>query len=60
MKLAIFSVLTFLTAVMAATLPQKAVIVSYDPDTPESILDAAKEAIKSAGGMIVHEYKLMK
>lgn len=29
-------------------------------DTPNSVLDKAKDAIKAAGGMITHEYKLIK
>ncbi|PMD39004.1 hypothetical protein L207DRAFT_490842 [Hyaloscypha variabilis F] len=60
MKLAIFSILALLTVVMAAAQPQKAVIVSYPNDTPDSIIDAAKDAIVAAGGVITHEYKLIK
>ncbi|KAI9754310.1 MAG: adenylate kinase [Chaenotheca gracillima] len=61
MKLASFSLLfaLFAVAVMAAS-RQKAVIVSYPSDTPDSVLDEAKDAIKTAGGMVTHEYKLIK
>jgi len=47
-------------AVFGAQMPQKAVIVSYPDNTPDSILDQAKAAIKAAGGMVTHEYKLIK
>jgi hypothetical protein len=35
---------------------QKAVMVSYGPDVPDSVLDQAKEAVKQAGGVITHEF----
>lgn len=60
MKFTLFSLLTLITVAMAATMPQKAVIVSYPDETPDNIVDQAKEAIKAAGGMITHEYKLIK
>ena len=60
MQFTILSIFALLTTVMAANLPQKAVIVSYPSDTPDSVIDQAKDAIKQAGGMITHEYKLIK
>lgn len=60
MKFTILTILTFITVVMAAAQPQKAVIVSYPNDTPDSIVDQAKDAIVAAGGVITHEYKLIK
>lgn len=60
MKLAILSIFTFITMVLAAVQPQKSVIVSYPNDTPDSIVDQAKDAIIAAGGVITHEYKLIK
>jgi hypothetical protein len=60
MKFTILSILTFITVVLAAAQPQKAVIVSYPNDTPDSIVDQAKDAIIAAGGIITHEYKLIK
>jgi hypothetical protein len=60
MKLAILSILAFITVAMAVVQPQKAVIVSYPNDTPDSIVDQAKDAILAAGGVITHEYKLIK
>lgn len=62
MKVLYFSYLLaclFALAVVAIS-PQKAVIVTYPEDTPDSILDQAKDAIRKAGGMITHDYKLIK
>ncbi|KAJ2904953.1 Protease propeptide/inhibitor [Zalerion maritima] len=39
---------------------QKSVIVTYDMSTPDSIVNAAMDSIKSAGGIVTHEYKLIK
>ncbi|RDL38414.1 Uncharacterized protein BP5553_02754 [Venustampulla echinocandica] len=58
-----FSLLIFPALVAVAlgvTMPLKAVIVSYPDDTPDSIVDQAKDAIKAAGGVITHEYQLIK
>ncbi len=60
MKLTLFVILAVITVVLAAAQPQKAVIVSYPNDTPDSIVDQAKDAIVAAGGVITHEYKLIK
>ncbi len=60
MKVSIFSVLAFVAVALSASMPQKSIIVSYDQNTPDSVLNQAKEAIKAAGGMITHEYVLFK
>ncbi|KAL2066455.1 hypothetical protein VTL71DRAFT_2526 [Oculimacula yallundae] len=60
MKLTVFSVLALATAALAATMPQKSVIISWPDSTPGHIVDEAMSAIKAAGGMITHEYKLIK
>lgn len=60
MRIAAFSILALVAAALGAQMPQKAVIVSYPDNTPDSIIDQAKAAIKAAGGMITHEYKLIK
>lgn len=39
---------------------QKQVIVSYPQDTPDSVVAQAKQAIVDAGGIITHEYQLIK
>jgi hypothetical protein len=60
MKIAIFSLLALVAVVMGATMPQKAVIISYPDNTPDNVVNQAMDAIKAAGGMITHEYKLIK
>lgn len=60
MKLAITTILAVVTVALAATAPQKSVIVSYPDETPDSVVEQAKNAIVAAGGMITHEYKLIK
>ncbi|OCK91254.1 uncharacterized protein K441DRAFT_616419 [Cenococcum geophilum 1.58] len=61
MRLAIFSLLVaLLAAYVMAVAPQKSVIVSYPDNTPDSVLSKAKEAIVKAGGVITHEYKIIK
>ncbi|KAK4999954.1 hypothetical protein LTR28_013211 [Elasticomyces elasticus] len=55
MKLAIYSILLALLATCAlAAAPQKAVIVSYPKDTPNSVVDRAKTAIKEAVSLPNH------
>ncbi|KIV98629.1 hypothetical protein, variant [Verruconis gallopava] len=44
----------------AATQPQKSVIMTWSSDTPSHIIDQAKEAILKAGGIITHEYRILK
>lgn len=60
MKIAILPFLALAVGVLAATAPQKPVIVTYPANTPNSVIDQAMQAIKDAGGMITHEYKLIK
>jgi hypothetical protein len=60
MKLSVFSLLALAVGVLSALAPQKAVIVTYPEDTPNSVVDKAMEAITEAGGIITHEYKLFK
>jgi hypothetical protein len=49
-----------ITFVFAIDLPQKSVIISFPPNTPADVMDSAKSAILSAGGMITHEYQIFK
>lgn len=60
MKFTIFTILSFVALALSAQLPQKNIIVSYDDNVPDSVLSQAMDAIKAAGGMITHEYKLIK
>ncbi|KAF1353354.1 hypothetical protein BDV97DRAFT_346367 [Delphinella strobiligena] len=61
MKFTIHLLLIALFVVFAyASAPLKQVIVSYPNDTPDSVLEKAKAAIKEAGGVITHEYNIIK
>ena len=60
MRLEVFAFFAFLIAcALAQTVPLKAVMVSYNQETPESVLDQAKQAIEQAGGIITHEFSKM-
>jgi len=48
MKLTILTILFALLTVAFAAAPQKSVIVSYDDNTPQHVLDDAMAAIKAA------------
>ncbi|KAI8630695.1 hypothetical protein F5Y19DRAFT_473810 [Xylariaceae sp. FL1651] len=39
---------------------QKAVIVTFPNETPYDVVNRAMDDIRKAGGMITHEYKLLK
>lgn len=62
MKLLLFNYLlaSLFALTILAVAPQKAVLVSYPKDTPDWVMDQAKDTIRKAGGMITHEYKLIK
>lgn len=62
MKLLLFSYLlaSLFALTVLAVAPQKAVLVSYPNDTPDWVMDQAKDTIRKAGGMITHEYQLIK
>ncbi|MCJ1477355.1 hypothetical protein MMC13_006026 [Lambiella insularis] len=61
MKFYILSILMSLLVLSAsAALPKKQVIITYPNNTPDSVLDEAKVAITSAGGIITHEYELIR
>lgn len=51
--------LTLVSGVMAADV-QKSVLVTYPPETPDSVVSQAKQAVVDAGGVITHEYTLIK
>lgn len=60
MRFTILSIFfAFLLALALAAAPQKAIVVSFeDPNTPQSVVDKAMQAIKDAGGIITHEYSM--
>jgi hypothetical protein len=45
-----------LAAFAMAAAPHKSVIMSWPNDTPDSVVEAAKQAIIDAKGTITHEY----
>ncbi|KAF7960007.1 hypothetical protein EAE96_001608 [Botrytis aclada] len=59
-KLALLAVSLFSIPGLSTAAPQKSVIVSYPDDTPNDVVQQAMDAIKKAGGIITHEYKLIK
>ncbi|KFX93130.1 hypothetical protein V495_06689 [Pseudogymnoascus sp. VKM F-4514 (FW-929)] len=60
MKLTLLPLLGFLAVAAAAAAPQRQVVVSYPDNTPYSVIEAAMDEIRAAGGMITHEYKIFK
>lgn len=55
----LIAALTLLAGVIAVDI-QKSVIISYAPETPNSVVEQAKKAVVEAGGVITHEYTLIK
>jgi hypothetical protein len=54
----LLAVLGFLSLVTALQVPQKFFIVRFPAGTPGKVVEDAKEAIRSTGGMITHEFTL--
>ncbi|CAK7268298.1 hypothetical protein SEPCBS119000_002991 [Sporothrix epigloea] len=55
----ILAAVAFIVGVAAVGV-RKQVIVTYDSNTPDWVLNEAKDAIRAAGGVITHEYNLIK
>lgn len=55
----VIAALTLAAGVSAVDI-QKSVLFTYPRETPDSVVDQAKKAIKDAGGLITHEYTLIK
>ncbi|KAF2250627.1 hypothetical protein BU26DRAFT_517454 [Trematosphaeria pertusa] len=61
MRFALLSfVLALFVAITMAVAPLQPVIISFPKEAPDSLLESAKEAIKKAGGVITHEYNIIK
>ena len=63
MKFQLSSILLFLLFALLATAraakaPKKSILVTYPNETPEHILEQAKDAIRKTGGFITHEYSM--
>lgn len=55
----LIAALTLLSGVIAVDI-EKSVIITYPPETPDAVLAQAKKAIVDGGGLITHEYQLIK
>ncbi|KAK4186034.1 hypothetical protein QBC35DRAFT_502270 [Podospora australis] len=51
--------LTFFAGAIAVDI-QKSVLITYPSETPDHVVEQAKKAIVDAGGVITHEYTLIK
>ncbi|KAK4947405.1 hypothetical protein LTR10_013773 [Elasticomyces elasticus] len=60
MRFSIIALLAFIAFVLAVPPNQKPVVVSYPADTPSSVIDQAIAEIIKDGGIITHEYSLIK
>ena len=60
MRFFLLSLLVALLAIcVSAAVQQKPVMVTFPSDTPQSVIDNAMDAIKSAGGMVTHEFSAL-
>ncbi|AEO71315.1 dd42b0c7-84f9-4d38-a1be-94a564dd3467 [Thermothielavioides terrestris] len=55
----LIAALTLIAGVIAVDI-QKSVLITYPPETPDSIVEQAKKAVIAADGIITHEYTLIK
>ncbi|KAJ5156497.1 hypothetical protein N7492_009300 [Penicillium capsulatum] len=55
----LFTALLLLLPLALAAQPLKSVIVTYPKDTPDDVVDRAKELVRSQGGVIVHDYNVL-
>ena len=57
MRFHLFALLVALLIACAyAVKTQKAVMITYDENTPDSEVDKAMDALRGAGGVITHEF----
>ncbi|KAF2154737.1 hypothetical protein K461DRAFT_319261 [Myriangium duriaei CBS 260.36] len=50
----------FCAVLVQGKAPLESILVSYDKNTADSVVEAAKKAIIDAGGEITHEYSIFK
>ena len=59
MRFLLLSLLVALLAICAsAVVSQRPVLVTYESNTPQSVIDKAMDAIRNAGGMVTHEFSI--
>ncbi|KAL2265349.1 hypothetical protein VTJ83DRAFT_6449 [Remersonia thermophila] len=56
----ILTILTLLCSSVMAVDVVKSVLITYPPETPASVINQAKKAVIDAGGIITHEYTLIR
>jgi len=56
MRFVLTTLFVALLAAFAMAAQHKSVIMSWPNDTPDSVVEAAKQAIIDAKGVITHEY----
>lgn len=56
----LFATVLALAAGVVAVDQRKQVVVTYPGNTPDWVVSQAKDAIVAAGGVITHEYNLIK
>jgi hypothetical protein len=54
------TLLGLIVLVAAAAQPQKSVLMTWSSGTPNHVVDQARDAILAAGGVITHEYRILK
>jgi hypothetical protein len=61
MKAAFFysALCLFLATGLAWKVPSKSFVVRYSTATPDSLIEAAKQKIVEAGGVVTHSYQLL-
>ena len=47
-----------LAAYVSAVVSQRPVLVTYEANTPQSLIDKAMDAIRNAGGVVTHEFSM--
>ncbi|KAJ9638638.1 uncharacterized protein PV06_09853 [Exophiala oligosperma] len=60
MRFSIPLLLSSAACALALSAPQKPVVISYPADTPPSVIENAIKEIEKDGGIITHEYSLIK
>lgn len=56
MRFFLLTLVALFVAYVSAVATQKAVMISFPQDTPQSEVDKAMETLKHAGGYVTHEF----
>lgn len=55
-NLSILSLALLAAPFAAAVIPKKHYVVSFNNDTPQSVIDKAMKDVEASGGIITHKY----